>query len=270
MTIIEAKCGFNRNTKREILYGPQAYGGANFRHLYMYQGVGQITTFMRHWRQANTIPGKLLKCAVAWTQMTAGTSFFIFQQVHTELPHLESKWFVSMRNFMAQINASFELDNSGVPLIKRKNDAHIMDAILESNRFTDTQIRRLHYCRLFLQAVTVSDLSDATGRQLDPSKLQGIPSNRSRQYHHVASCQPRSAIRGGMEVMASSKFTLELTGWRPESSVGIMAAPKGATEATTFRVSSSATSLNPSRDDGLSSLQTNSEPTTGLPHECDS
>ncbi|KAI2496025.1 hypothetical protein MHU86_18498 [Fragilaria crotonensis] len=97
MTIIVAKCGFNRNTKREIIYGPQAYGGANFRHLYMHQGVGQITTFMRHWRQDQTIPGKLLKCAVAWTQMTAGTSYSIFQRVYEDLPHLESKWLASMR-----------------------------------------------------------------------------------------------------------------------------------------------------------------------------
>ena len=92
MQIIVARCGYNRNTKKEILYGPMSYGGANFRHLHMQQGVGQITTFMRHWRQPTTIPGKLLRCAVAWTQMTAGTSYSIFQQVHEKLPHLESNW----------------------------------------------------------------------------------------------------------------------------------------------------------------------------------
>ncbi len=45
MTIIVAKCGYNRNTKREILIGPLCYGGANFRHLYVQQGVGQVTSF---------------------------------------------------------------------------------------------------------------------------------------------------------------------------------------------------------------------------------
>lgn len=172
MNIIIARCGYNRNTKREIIYGPMAYGGANFRHLYMHQGVGQITLFLRHWRQPHTLPGKLLKCAVAWTQMTAGTSYSIFQRVYEDLPHMESKWLISMRTFMAQINASIDLDQTGVPPTQRQNDAHIMDMILESDRFTSAEIRRLNYCRLFLQAVTISDLTDATGTRLDLSKLK--------------------------------------------------------------------------------------------------
>jgi hypothetical protein len=169
MTIIVARCGYNRNTKREIVYGPMSYGGANFRHLYMHQGVGQIILFMRHWRQSTTIPGKLLKCAVAWTQMTAGTSYSIFQRVHYILPHMESKWLTSMRTFMSQINASLELDITGVPPIQLINDAHIMDLILKSDQFTAAQIRRLNYCRLFLQAVTISDLTNANRTTTRPS-----------------------------------------------------------------------------------------------------
>ena len=179
MRIIVARCGFNRNTKREIVYGPMAYGGANFRHLYMHQGVGQITTFMKHWRQPNTIPGKLLRCTVAWTQMTAGTSYSILQRVYEDLPHLESRWLTSMRNFMADINATIELDETGVPTVQRQADTYIMDQILESNKFTAAQIRRLNYCRLYLQAITISDLTDATGITLDLTKLAGNPSIQS-------------------------------------------------------------------------------------------
>jgi hypothetical protein len=153
LSIIVAKCGFNRNTKREILYGPQAYGGANFRHLYMHQGVGQITIFMSHWRQTQTIPGKLLRCAVAWNQMTAGTSYYIFQRAYENLPHLESKWLTSMRTFMAQINAEFELDASGVP--------------------------------------PISDISDATGLHLDLTKQQGSPSDRRSATTRVQVRQDR-------------------------------------------------------------------------------
>ena len=94
--------------------------------------------------QTDTMTGKLLKCAVAWAQLTAGTSYSIFQQVHTALPHLESKWLNSMRDFMATINATMELDNTGVPMIQRQHDAHIMDLILDSDQFTPMQIRRLN------------------------------------------------------------------------------------------------------------------------------
>ncbi len=40
MSRIVSKCGYNRNTKKEILYGPLQYGGANFRHLFDQQGLG--------------------------------------------------------------------------------------------------------------------------------------------------------------------------------------------------------------------------------------
>jgi hypothetical protein len=74
MSIIIPKCGYYRHTKREIIYGPMMYGGANFRHLYMQQGVSQVTTFLRHWQQQLT-PGKLLKSALAWHQLSLGISY---------------------------------------------------------------------------------------------------------------------------------------------------------------------------------------------------
>lgn len=43
MSIIFPRCRFNRNTKHAILYGPPIeLGGANFRHLYVKQGIGQV------------------------------------------------------------------------------------------------------------------------------------------------------------------------------------------------------------------------------------
>ncbi len=84
-----------------------------------------------------------------------------------------------MRDFMATINATMELDNTGVPMIQRQHDAHIMDLILDSDQFTPMQIRRLNYCRLYLQAVTISDLTDATGEILNQMKMRGVPDFRS-------------------------------------------------------------------------------------------
>jgi hypothetical protein len=121
MSIIIAKNCFNRHTKRKILYGPLQYGGANFRHLYMKQGVGQVTTFLRHWRQ-HTGSGKLLKVALAWHQLSVGTSYSILTRVHEELPHCESVWILSMRTFLASINATIEVDVPGLPLPQRKGD----------------------------------------------------------------------------------------------------------------------------------------------------
>jgi hypothetical protein len=190
MKIIVAKCGYNRNTKREILYGPLEYGGANFRHLYVQQGVGQVTSFMRHWRQRPTT-GKVLRCALSWAQMTVGTSYSILHRVDTKLPNMEVKWLASLRTFLATISASLVLDDPGIPPLQRTFDRYIMDEILDSNQFTAAQIRRLNYCRLFLQAVTLADITQSNGCQLDNSKLCGQLSGFSSTTQYVRVNQER-------------------------------------------------------------------------------
>lgn len=95
MTLIFPKCGYNRNTKREILFGPLQFGGANSRHLYDQQGIGQLILFMRHWRQ-NAEAGQLLKVAVARSQYATGMATSIFEDTTTRLPHLEAKWISSL------------------------------------------------------------------------------------------------------------------------------------------------------------------------------
>ena len=173
MQIIIPRCGFNRNTKREIMYGPLELGGASFRHLYTQQGIQQTMLFIKHWRQSS-IAGRLLRIAMAWFQTQVGVSYSIMARVHTTaLPHLESKWISSPRQFLASIQGSLQFDDHNPPALQRFHNFNVMDAILESNLFTASEIRCLNYCRLFLKAETIADLTQVNGRALDPHKLQG-------------------------------------------------------------------------------------------------
>ena len=190
MSIIFARCGYNRNTKREILFGPVEYGGANFTHLYFQQGFQQVKYFMRQWR-ANSSVGRMFQCALAWTQVSVGTSFPILETTSPPLPHMEVKWIASLRKFLASIKAGILLHDPGVPKVQRQGDSYIMDHILESQTFTPRQIRKLNYCRLYLQAITISDLTIPTGEALDPSKLVGKPSLQSSRTTWIPTNQER-------------------------------------------------------------------------------
>ncbi|KAI2488657.1 hypothetical protein MHU86_25711 [Fragilaria crotonensis] len=114
LAIIIARCGFNWNTKREMIYGPRKLGGANFRHLYHQQGLGQIKLFLTLW-QDKTQARKLLRIALRWFQHAVGTSVSILDDVHTPLPQLISKWIKSFREFLASIKASIHLNEPGAP-----------------------------------------------------------------------------------------------------------------------------------------------------------
>ena len=192
MSIIVPRCGFNRHTKREILYGPIELGGANFRHLYIEQGIGQVGLFIKHWR-SNSTAGKLLRIAVSWFQYQLGTSFSFLENVTTPLPHLESKWLQSLRDFLASIQSSLHLDDTSLSPLQRHHDSHIMDSILASGKFTAAEVRRLNYCRLHLKAHTVSDLVEVSGVSLDPYKLEGHISRKSSLSKGVQISQDRPA-----------------------------------------------------------------------------
>ena len=121
MSIMFAKCGYNRNTKRNVLYGPLELEGANFRKLYDLQGIRKVQLFLRHWRQSS-IAGRLLRCVVQWTQYCAGMSKPILEIVHEELPHMELKWLSSLWQYLAHINAIIQVDTTGVAPYERPRE----------------------------------------------------------------------------------------------------------------------------------------------------
>jgi hypothetical protein len=182
MSIILARSGFNRNTKKEILYGPIELGGAGFHHLYQKQSHQQVMYFLRHWRLKSEV-GRMLRCAMAWAQVNVGVSYPILEHSFPSLPHFESKWIASIRQYLASICAGIQVEEPGVPHLQRQGDSFIMDHVLESGLFTKAEIRRLNYCRLYLQAITIADIASPDGENLVRCKLQGnfsLQSSRTR------------------------------------------------------------------------------------------
>ena len=172
---IIGKCGFNRNTKRLIIYGPTSLGGCSFRHLATEQGLGQIQTCLKFSR-TDSQPGRMLRIALAWVQLAAGTSVSLLTDVKTPLPHCESKWFLSLRTYLNKIDGHLELGFPTVPPPQRVKDQYIMDIVLSSKKFKPEAIQLVNYCRLYLQAVTIADIAEANGTHLDPALLRGSPS----------------------------------------------------------------------------------------------
>ena len=191
MSNMIAKCGYNRHTKREVIYGPGIYGGANFRTLYSVQGTGQVMAFIKYWRSPCQA-GQLLRHATAWAQYAIGTSVSFLIDVHTALPHMEAKWLASLRNYLRTLSARIEVDNTYIPNIERTHDRHIMDMVLHSNQFTPKDIRLINYCRLYLQVVTLSDITTADGIELDSSMLCGTRTRLSShtKWHHFHQKKP--------------------------------------------------------------------------------
>ena len=66
---------------------------------------------------------------MAWAQTNVGVSYSIFQNVIPKLPHFESRWLNSMRNFLRLIQGELRLDVPLIPPIQKVNDSYIMDHV---------------------------------------------------------------------------------------------------------------------------------------------
>ena len=81
-----------------------------------------------------------------------------------------------------------------LPKNQASNDAQIMDLILKSKKFQSAQIRMLNYCRLYLGAVTFSDLTSSAHLALtwlDNAKLNGQISRLRSQTRWLTIHQDR-------------------------------------------------------------------------------
>eukprot|EP00980_Cylindrotheca_fusiformis_P016559 scaffold4965_cov87-Cylindrotheca_fusiformis.AAC.1 len=190
-----AKMGFSRKMSCAIRYGPPSLGGLGLVRLETIQGVGQILNFIKHWRSYSYI-GSLLRCTLAWAQINAGVSAPLLMIPSLRLAHFESKFIQSLRNYLAAIDATIEVDTPPfVPPCQRENDVYLMDVATSSADFSVSDLRRLNFCRLFLQAVTASDivLPTRSGDTIDPLYRHGdanLPISPSTTYCPTTQAKP--------------------------------------------------------------------------------
>ena len=189
-----AKCGFNRNSSRAVLYGPVRFNGGGFRPFSTEQGVGQILYLMKQWT-CTLQPGNAQRISVSWAQLNVGVSWSVLDNVTTPLPHFESHWLRVLRDFLSTIQGRIRLDNPYIPSLQRVNDAHIMDLVLQSNLFTAEAICQINYCRLYMQAITISDITTASGTRLFDGINRGLDVEWSSttKWHSTNQAKPNTA-----------------------------------------------------------------------------
>jgi hypothetical protein len=61
-----------------------------------------------------------------------------------------------------------------IPKLPREHDVFLME-IFQMHNFSSNQLRYLNHCRLFLQVITLSDITSADGQQILSNAMQGFP-----------------------------------------------------------------------------------------------
>ena len=95
---------------------------------------------------------------------------------NTLIPHLESQYIHSIRQFLKSINGSIRTEIPYTVPLQRVRDQSIMEIVVHSNLFSAQECKTINYCRQFLRVHTLSDIALAGGTQIDPSFLMLSPS----------------------------------------------------------------------------------------------
>ncbi len=93
------------------------------------------------------------------SQLEARLPTNLLEKSTVHIPYLTPTWILSMRQFMSNHNIQITVSDSFSIKLIGKNDKYIMDLQCLKG-YTTSQQKDLNLVRLYLQASTLSDLSD--------------------------------------------------------------------------------------------------------------
>lgn len=163
---------YNPNTRGALVYCLNACGGYGFLCLYAEQGLLSTQMFIKFWR-FNSHISLVLKPTYHWAQYQTGTSSSFLFDVDNKLPHLESKWLGQLRTFLVLIGGKLVLDNPNMIKLQSHRDNFIMDQVLALKHFSTGEIKKINYCRLYLNVTLVSNVAMSCGKRINSEALTG-------------------------------------------------------------------------------------------------
>jgi hypothetical protein len=161
------KMGINRNTARAVVFGTSKYGGLGLDHLYAVQGFAQLQYLIGSLRtQDNT--GNLYQMLLQYTQLDCGTDTSILEADFTiyEPAILAKNWITECWIYMSLCKATVAITGLWDPTKARYGDTALMDEFLKQD-MSDSQVKDVSRCRIYLQVFHVSDITDLTGNNIE-------------------------------------------------------------------------------------------------------
>jgi hypothetical protein len=104
---------------------------------------------------------QLILIAISHLQLEVGSAKPFFALPYPQYAKwLDKSWLTSIWKHTAQIQMQVDIEHHWLPTIQRENDMMLMDFFMTLN-FSPSQIKLINSCRLFLQELTLSDITAA-------------------------------------------------------------------------------------------------------------
>jgi hypothetical protein len=167
------KLHLNCHSPRAVLFGGLRYGGLDLPELYTDQGYGQLKLLIGHLKLRDEVCLQILY--FLWElQLFIGSHKPVFSLSFPVYGRWVGEyWLVSIWKHLSQIDFFLEVEDSWRPALPRQFDEAIMDLAVCLN-FNFHQLWEINSCRMYLQVITISDITNAQGIRILKSSIQGF------------------------------------------------------------------------------------------------
>jgi hypothetical protein len=186
------KLHLNRHSPRAVLFSGPRYGGLSLPDLYDDQGIGQLRLLIGHLKMGDDT-GDLIRSTLSHMQLRTGSDRSIFSLDFSLYACLiEPNWLTSIWAYANSTAITIDIKQQWLPHRVRERDIMILDHALTLN-FTTQQLRQLNDCRMYLQVLTLSDITTADGKYLLPNIIRGYRTDdRPSTLNWPNTCRPTS------------------------------------------------------------------------------
>ena len=81
--------------------------------------------------------------------------------------------FNSLRNYLRDIRGQIRIHQHGIGKLQRVNDIFLMDLAISSQKFGPAALKRINYCRMYMNVLLLSDITHPNGRRVDLAACDG-------------------------------------------------------------------------------------------------
>jgi hypothetical protein len=162
----------NRHSPRAVIFSGPQYGGLSIPDLYNDQGMGQLQMLVGHLKLGDET-GNLILSLLSHLQLAVGSNISLFSLSHSKYEWIiERNWLTSVWLYANTANIKIDIENQWLPQLLRRHDTMILDHAF-TLQFTTQQLRQINACRLYLQVLTISDITTADGTCILPRIMAG-------------------------------------------------------------------------------------------------
>ena len=146
---------FNRHTPAAVMQAPWDQGGMNMPDTYVRQTQLQTEYVIKQLRNGNTVENDFL-VTLDIIQLQSGLITPLFEYKGS-VPYMDVGYIASLRERLAEIDASIWIEKAWTPSLQREGDKSLMEAFLRRNLTPDT-LRKLNAVRIYMRVITLSDI----------------------------------------------------------------------------------------------------------------